>query len=88
MAYEVPTKDDVKDTAVSGGISGTGLALGETVGRGILGPGLGTAAGGVLAASAMDDGKDMAAMVAVERGMTELFARAGGSSRAGQQGVK
>jgi hypothetical protein len=81
---QVPTKGSATDAAKTGGINGTATALGETVGRSIIGPGLGTAAGGVLAASAMSGtDRDIMATLAVERGMTELFAggSSGGSSR-------
>lgn len=71
----------------SGGVNGTVLALGETLGRGVLGRGIGTAAGGIVAASALDGmDRDAASMIAVERGMNELFL--GGGSGGNQQGVK
>ena len=59
---------------MSGAINGGSLAIGEVLGRAVLGPGLGTAAGGVLAAST-DSGetRDTMALVAVERGMQELM---------------
>lgn len=86
MAYSVPTGDDVKDTAKMGGLAGIGLGIGEGVGRSFLGPGLGTAVGGIAAASAMDgSARETAGIVAVERGMHELFAGGSGGQR---QGVK
>jgi hypothetical protein len=72
------------DAAKTGGINGTVLALGESLGRGVLGPGLGTAAGGVVSASALSGAdRDTAALVAVERGMSELF---GGAMASGNDG--
>jgi hypothetical protein len=88
MAVSVPTSNQVVSTAKTGGVNGTAVALGETVGRGVLGPGLGTAAGGIVAASSLDgNARDMAATVAVERGMSELFAGAMGGGGGGG-GVK
>lgn len=73
MAKSVPTGDSVKSAGMSGAINGGSLAIGELLGRAVLGPGIGTAAGGVLAAST-DSGetRDTMALVAVERGMNEL----------------
>lgn len=85
---DVPTKDSLVDTAKTGGMSGTAVALGSTVGRSVIGSGIGTAAGGVIAASALDGSqRDVAATIAVERGMTELLA-GGGSGGSRNQGVK
>lgn len=84
---DVPTKDSVVDTAKTGAVNGTAVALGSTVGRSVIGRGIGTAAGGVAAASALDgQARDMAATIAVERGMTELLS--GGSSSGNSQGIK
>jgi hypothetical protein len=80
MAIDVPSQSSLKDAAKHGGINGTVLALGETFGRSLAGPGLGTALGGVASAAAMSGAtRDTAALVAVERGMGELFTGMGGS---------
>lgn len=81
---DVPTTNDVSDTGMGGLKTGGAAGLGELVGRSILGPGIGTAAGGVLAGSMLSgSSRDMVAALAVERGTNELFAggSGGGSSR-------
>jgi len=81
---EVPTTDDVTDTAKGGAMPGLAAGIGESVGRSILGPGIGTAAGSILAGSMLSGGnRDMVATLGVERGVNELMAGAGnsGSSR-------
>ena len=77
MAKSVPTKSSLLSAGKTGGIDGTTLALGEVLGRALLGPGPGTAVGGI-AAAATERGstRDMMATIAVERGMTELARRA------------
>ena len=89
MAVKVPSKNSFMKSAKTGGINGTILALGETVGASVLGPGIGTALGGVAGASALSGAdRDTAALVAVERGMNELFggaAAASGSSGGGSR---
>lgn len=83
----VPTGDDVKDAGMSAVKVGGAASVGGAVGRGVLGPGFGTALGGVLAGAALDgaDG-DMAATLAVERGMNELFAGAASGGGGGDNG--
>jgi hypothetical protein len=58
----VPTTSDVSDAGMSAVKIGGASSVGQAVGRGVLGPGFGTALGGVLAGAALDgaDG-DMAA---------------------------
>jgi hypothetical protein len=88
MATDVPTTNDLKNSVTDGAVPGTALALGETVGRGVLGPGLGTALGGVAAASTQSgDDRTTMSVIAFERGMSELFAGAG-SGGGNRQGVK
>lgn len=86
MGYEIPTLDDVKGLK-TGGIDGTALAVGETVGRSALGSGLGTAMGGAAVAAANSgERRDRMATVAFERGMMELLA-GGGSNSGGSRGT-
>lgn len=86
MAVDVPTADDAKDSAKTGAVRGGVLGVGELVGRGILGRGLGTAAGGVAAAASMNgNARDTAATIAVERGLTELMAGSGGGGSTRQE---
>lgn len=86
MSTEVPTTDDLTGAASDGAVPGTVLALGETVGRSVLGPGVGTAAGGIAAAATQSgDMRGTAALVAVERGMNELFSGMGGSGGSGRR---
>lgn len=81
MPVDVPSQSSLTSAAKAGGINGSVLALGETLGRSTLGRGIGTAAGGIIGASALSGAdRDTAAMIAVERGMTELFAGGGGGS--------
>lgn len=81
MTVSVPTTNDVKGAAKDGAIAGGALGLGSVMGRSMLGPGLGTAVGGVAAASTLSgNARETASIIAVERGMSELFAGAGGSS--------
>ena len=74
MAKSVPTGDSMKDAGMTGVVDGGTLALGEILGRGVLGPGLGTTAGGIVAAAAEEGTTgDTMAMIAVERGAQELL---------------
>lgn len=74
MAKSVPTKSSLTSAGKSGAIDGTTLAIGEVLGRAVIGPGPGTALGGI-AAAATESGttRDTMATIAVERGMNELF---------------
>lgn len=81
---DVPTTNDVKGAAKDGAVAGGGVAIGEAVGRSVLGPGVGTAAGGILAASTMSgNSREMASILAVERGATELLGGMGGGDSGG-----
>lgn len=74
MSKSVPTKNSVMKAGKSGGIDGTTLAVGEVAGRAVAGRGIGTAIGGVLAASTESgDTRDTMALIAVERAVNEVF---------------
>lgn len=76
----VPTKDSVTD-AGSSGIAGIAPGLGAAFGRGFLGPGLGTAIGGIAGASALDGAsRDRMAELVVYDSINELLT--GGASGA------
>lgn len=79
MGYKVPSKSDGKDSAVTGIKGGGALALGEAVGRAVLGRGVGTAAGGITAAAANDDATErtVQTIIAVERAANELMRGSG-----------
>lgn len=84
----VPTKNSVTGSAKNGGMNGLAAGLGETVGRSVLGPGIGTAAGGILAGSMMSgNDRTLVSTLAVERGVNELFAGSA-SAAGGRQGAK
>lgn len=84
---DVPTKSTLTTAAKNGGMNGLASGLGKTLGRGVLGPGIGTMAGGIAAASMLDgNDRDMVATLAVDQGISELFAAGGGGGRT--QGVK
>jgi len=84
----VPTTSDVSDGGMSGLKVGGAASIGGVLGRGILGPGLGTALGGTVAAAALDSNsdRDMAAALAVNQGMQELFAGGGGGDGSSSRG--
>lgn len=87
MGYSVPTKNSLMDAGKTGFVDGTTLATGETLGRSVLGPGLGTAIGGMVAASAQSGtARDRMATIAAERGMSELFTGASGGGGNNQRG--
>lgn len=76
MAKKVPTSSNLKSAGMAGGVDGGTLALGEIVGRAVLGDGPGTALGGVLAAATESgDKRDTMAMIAIERAANELVGR-------------
>lgn len=84
---DVPTKSGLKTAAKNGGMNGLAAGLGKNLGRGVLGPGIGTMAGGVAAASMLDgNDRDIVATLAVDQGIGELLAAGGSSGRS--QGVK
>lgn len=81
MAYQVPTKASAIDAGKTNVTEGMALGLAESLGRSVLGPGLGTAIGGLAVASAASGAsRDRMAMVAGERAANELFG--GGASAA------
>jgi hypothetical protein len=83
---DVPTKSSLKTSAKNGGVNGLASGIGKTLGRGILGPGIGTAAGGIAAASMLDgNDRDIVATMAVDQAVGELFMSGSGGQR---QGVK
>lgn len=84
MAIEVPTMNAAKDAGMTGLKAGGIGGLGTTLGQSILGPGLGTAAGGVLAASSMSgNARDTVATVSVMQATNELMGGGGTSQQSG-----
>jgi len=70
---QVPSKDSMMDSTKTGATAGGGSALGQIMGRALLGRGVGTGVGGIVAASALDgNNRDMAAAMAIERAANEL----------------
>lgn len=81
MAKSVPSKSSALDAGKYGAVNGGLLAVGETVGRSVLGPGIGTALGGMAAASTESGAtRDSMALVAGERAVNELLGGSGGGS--------
>lgn len=82
----VPTKNSVTDSAKSGAMAGVPAGLGAAFGRGLLGPGIGTAVGGIAGASMLDgDSRDTMAQMAVYDAVNELLTM--GSGNSGNGGV-
>jgi len=78
---DVPTTNDVTDSGMTGLKAGGAAGLGEMIGQSILGPGVGTAAGGILAGSMLGGSeRDTVAAISVERGFNELFSGGSGGS--------
>jgi hypothetical protein len=78
MSKSVPTKASTKKAGKSGLTNGGVLGAGEVAGRAVLGRGVGTAVGGILAAaSESGQNRDMMALVAVERAANELTSGSG-----------
>lgn len=79
---KVPTKDGMTGAAMHGISNGGISGLGQALGRSLLGPSLGTAAGGIVAAAAMDDqaSRNRAAERAIEDAMTATLGGGGASS--------
>lgn len=76
---KVPTKNSLSDAGMHGVKKGGISGLGQVLGTSILGPGLGTAAGGIVAASSMSgQARDRAAERAVEEGLTLMMIGGGG----------
>lgn len=84
MAKQIPSKSSALDAGKTSLMEGAYLGVGETLGRSLLGPGIGTMAGGVAAAaSESGNARDRMAMVAGERAINELLAGGGGSGGGG-----
>lgn len=82
----VPTKNSASDAAKSGASAGVPAGLGAAFGRSMLGPGLGTAIGGVAGASMLDGGdRDTMASIAVYDAVNELLAGASASGGTNEQ---
>lgn len=84
----VPSKDSLSDAGKSGAMGGVPAGIGALAGRSFLGPGLGTAAGGIAGASMLSgDSRTNMAETAVFVGLTEMGGSSGGSSSGGNGGV-
>jgi len=87
MAKSIPTKNSATDAGMTSISEGAYLGVGETLGRSIMGPGLGTMVGGVAAAASESGAaRDRMAMVAGERAINELLAGGMGSSSQSSRG--
>lgn len=74
MAYSVPGTSDGVDAGKTGAMEGGAVAIGEVLGRSLLGPGIGTAAGGIaIAAANSGNSRDRMAAMAIERAVNEVF---------------
>lgn len=87
MGYSVPTTGDATGSAKDLAVQGVPLGIGESFGRSLLGPGLGTALGGVAVAS-MNDGMEgkVQATIAGERAMNEIMMAGASSGNSGGRG--
>jgi hypothetical protein len=84
MAKSIPTKNAAMDAVSTQVLEGGYLAVGETLGKSLLGPGLGTMVGGLAAASSESgQARDRMAMVSGERAVSELLGATGGSNDGG-----
>jgi len=84
MAKTIPSKASAMDALGTQVMEGGYLGIGEVLGRSILGPGIGTMAGGLAAASSESGAaRDRMAMVSGERAVTELLVGTGGSNSGG-----
>lgn len=74
MTYSMPGTSDATDAGKTGALEGGAVGIGEALGRTLLGPGLGTAAGGIAVAAAQSGGsRDRMAAIAIERAVNEVF---------------
>lgn len=81
----VPTKSGLVKSTKTGGMTGGAAALGKNLGRGVLGPGLGTVAGGMVAAASMKgDSRKYIAASSMEDGIAELLFRGSGGGTGGR----
>lgn len=87
MPYSVPTTGDATEAGKSMAIQGGALGVGESLGRSILGPGIGTAVGG-LAVASMNDGQDRKTQATIvgERAVSELMGGADSGGASGSTG--
>lgn len=78
MAKSIPSKKSVSQSAKFGGVNGVTVGVGELAGRALLGRGIGTAVGGIVAA-ATETGttRDTMSLIAVERAVNELTGGSG-----------
>lgn len=84
MAKTIPSKASAMDSLSTQLMEGAYLGVGETLGRSILGPGIGTMAGGLAAASSESGAaRDRMAMVSGERAVNELLSGGMGQSNSG-----
>lgn len=78
MAKSIPSKKSTMNAAKFGGINGITVGIGELAGRALLGRGIGTAAGGILAAATeTGNTRDTMALMAVERAVNEATGGSG-----------
>lgn len=74
MAYSIPGTSDGMDAGKTGVMEGGAVGVGEAFGRALLGPGLGTAAGGIAVAAAQSgSSRDRMAAIAIERATREVL---------------
>jgi hypothetical protein len=84
MPKTIPSKASAMDALGTQVMEGAYLGVGETLGRSLLGPGIGTMAGGLAAASSESGAsRDRMAMVSGERAVSELLAGSGGGNSSG-----
>lgn len=77
---DVPTKDEALSQGKTGAVGGIASGLGQQVGRGILGLGVGTALGGILASTLLSGtSADTVAILSVDKGIEELLVGGGGA---------
>lgn len=84
----VPTTGGVKSAAKTGIINGAAGAFAGNIGRGVLGPGVGTGAGYILGAS-MLEGQDrrVVATLGVDRAVNEIMGSSVSQTSNGNGGV-
>lgn len=74
MAFSTPDFKSGKDAGKTGVMEGGAVGVGESLGRALLGPGLGTAAGGIAVAAAQNGAsRDRMAAIAIERAVNEVL---------------
>lgn len=84
MPKTIPSKSSAFDALGTQVMEGAYLGVGETLGRSLLGPGIGTMAGGLAAASSESGAaRDRMAMVSGERAVNELLSGGMGQSNSG-----